>query len=123
MAMQDYFIPCYKLETKTVSDGLGGYETVEYIGIAFKGLPVKKGDTEQLVGALRGSAGTQFNFHCPSNVPLKKDDKIMYEEDGKNQYIRLSSEPHIIEYADRLEDVRGGNVQSHVDCEGLKWRE
>ena len=95
MAMQDYFIPCYKLETKTVSDGLGGFETVEYVGIAFNGLPVKKGDTEQLVGALRGSAYTQYNFHCPSNVPLKKDDRIMYEEDGEKRYIRLSSEPHI----------------------------
>lgn len=92
MAMQDYFYPCHKLESKTVSDGLGGYETVEYIGIEFMGLAVPKSTMEQLVGALRGSEQIQYNFHCGANVPLKKDDKVMFKMNGEDKYIRLSSE-------------------------------
>lgn len=91
MAMQDYFYKCNKLESKVVADGLGGYETVEYVGIEFKGLVVRKNSSEQLVGALRGSEQVQYTFHCPTNIPLVKDDKIMYEENGVKKYIRLSS--------------------------------
>ena len=72
MAMQDYFYTCHKLETKTVADGLGGYETVEYIGIEFMGLAVRRGVTEQLVGALRGNEEIQYTFHAPANVPLER---------------------------------------------------
>ena len=90
--MEDYFITCYKLETKTISDGLGGYETAENVGIDFQGLPVKKGEAEQLIGALRGNEQVQYNFHCGTEIPLKKDDKIMYVEKGEKRYIRLSSE-------------------------------
>lgn len=91
MAMQDYFYECKKLETKTVSDGLGGFETVEYLGIAFKGLAVRKGASEQLIGALRGNENTQYNFHCVAEIPLDKDDKIAFTQNGETVYIRLTS--------------------------------
>lgn len=89
--MRDYFYNCQKLESRTVSDGLGGYETVEYLGITFKGLAVRKGASEQLVGALRGNEATQYNFHCEANIPLEKDDKICFTENGEKIYIRLTS--------------------------------
>lgn len=95
MSMQDYFYPCHKLETKTVVDGLGGYETVEYIGIEFQGLAVKRSTTEQLVGALRGNEEVQYTFHCEANFPLKKDDKVMYVEKGETKYLRITSEADI----------------------------
>lgn len=95
MAMTDYFYECNKLETKTVADGLGGYETVEYVGIAFKGLAVKKGSQEQLIGALRGKENVQYIFHTFANVPLVKDDKIMYNEKGVSKFIRLTSSAEI----------------------------
>lgn len=91
MPMKDYFYKCNKLESKVVSDGLGGFETVEYVGIEFDGLAVKKGTSEQLIGALRGSEQVQYTFHCPVNIPLAKDDKIMYEEKGVKKYLRLTS--------------------------------
>lgn len=91
MAMTDYFYECNKLESKTVSDGLGGFETVEYVGIAFMGLAVRKNSTEQLVGALRGNEQTIYNFHCESKIPLEKDNKIVYTENGEKKYIRLTS--------------------------------
>lgn len=91
MSMQDYFYDCQKLETRIVSDGLGGYETVEYLGVTFKGLAVRKGANEQLVGALRGNENIQFTFHCEVGVPLEKDDKITYNENGETKYIRLTS--------------------------------
>lgn len=95
MAMTDYFYPCHKLESKTVSDGLGGYETVEYVGIEFMGLAVRRGATEQLIGALRGNEETQYTFHTYANVPLEKDNKVMYEERGETKYIRLTSSAHV----------------------------
>ena len=95
MAMQDYFYKCNKLESKVVADGLGGYETVEYIGIEFDGLAVKKGSSEQLIGALRGNEKIQYTFHTNSNVPLAKDDKVMYNEKGVDKYLRLTSNEDI----------------------------
>lgn len=91
MAMRDYFYNCTKLESRTVSDGLGGYETVEYLGIEFQGLAVRKGASEQLVGALRGNENTQYTFHCEAAMPLEKDDKIGFIEGGEQKYIRLTS--------------------------------
>lgn len=94
MAMQDYFITCYKIESQVVSDGLGGYETQEYVGINFKGLPVVKGSSEQLVGAVRGKEEKQYTFHTTDTMPLKKDDKVMFKTpDGNRQFIRLTSSP------------------------------
>ena len=92
MAMDDYFYLCNKLESVTVSDGLGGYKTVEYEGVEFKGLAVRKSSTEQLIGALRGQEEIQYTFHTYANVPLKKDDKIKFMEGGAARYIRLTSD-------------------------------
>lgn len=91
MAMTDYFRPCNILETKTVSDGLGGYEVVEYVGLEIEGLVARQSANEQLVGAIRGQEAIQYNFHTYASVPLDKDNKIMYTEDGKTKYIRLTS--------------------------------
>ena len=93
--MDDYFYKCNKLESVTVSDGLGGYKTVEYEGVEFKGLAVRKSSTEQLIGALRGQEETQYRFHTYANVPLKKDDKIKFMENGVAKYIRLTSDEQI----------------------------
>lgn len=94
MAMQDYFITCYKIESQVVSDGIGGYEVEEYLGINFKGLPIVKGSTEQIVGAIRGKEQKQYTFHTIDTMPLKKDDKVMYRTpDGVKHYIRLTSSP------------------------------
>lgn len=114
MAMTDYFITCHKIEQETASDGLGGYEIVEKIGIEFQGLPVKKGETEQIVGALRGSEETQYNFHCYANMPLKKDDVIMYEEYGERRFLRLSSE--VIKNTDESlqTDWKSYNAESYI---------
>lgn len=91
MAMTDYFYPCRKLESRVVSDGLGGFETVEYVGVEFEGLAVKRSSTEQLIGSLRGQENTQYVFHTYANVPLNKDDKIEYTEKGVKRYVRLTS--------------------------------
>ena len=93
--MDDYFYKCNKLESVTVSDGLGGYKTVEYEGVEFKGLAVRKSSTEQLIGALRGQEETQYRFNTYANVPLKKDDKIKFMENGVAKYIRLTSDEQI----------------------------
>ena len=91
MAMSDYFYKCNILESRVVSDGLGGFETVEYVGIEIMGLAVKGSVTEQAIGALRGGEEVQYRFHTYSSVPLKKDDKIMFTEAGVTKYIRLTS--------------------------------
>ena len=95
MAMDDYFYACNKLESVTVSDGLGGYKTVEYDGVEFKGLAVRKNSAEQLIGALRGQANEQYTFHTYANVPLKKDDKVKFMEGGVAKYIRLTSDEQL----------------------------
>lgn len=95
MAMDDYFYVCNKLESVTVSDGLGGFKTVEYEGVEFKGLAVRKGSSEQLIGALRGNEEVQYTFHTYANVPLKKDDKIKFVEGGQAKYIRLTSNEQV----------------------------
>lgn len=95
MAMDDYFYVCNKLESVTVSDGLGGFKTVEYEGVEFKGLAVRKGSSEQLIGALRGNEEVQYTFHTYANVPLKKDDKIKFIEGGQAKYIRLTSNEQV----------------------------
>ena len=76
----------------TVSDGLGGYKTVDYEGVECKGLAVRKSSAEQLIGALRGQEEVQYTFHTYANVPLKKDDKIKFMEGGAARYIRLTSD-------------------------------
>lgn len=91
MAMSDYFYKCNILESRVVSDGLGGFETVEYVGIEIMGLAVKGGVAEQAIGALRGGEEVQYTFHTYANVPLKKDDKIMFTEAGVTKYIGLTS--------------------------------
>ena len=93
--MDDYFYVCNKLESVTVSDGLGGFKTVEYEGVEFKGLAVRKGSSEQLIGALRGNEEVQYTFHTYANVPLKKDDKIKFIEGGQSKYIRLTSNEQV----------------------------
>ena len=95
MAMTDYFYPCKKIEEFMASDGLGGFETVEREGVEFMGLAVRLGVSEQLVGALRGSEETQYHFHTYTNVPLKKDDKVMWTENGAKKYLRLTSSAHV----------------------------
>lgn len=92
MAVKDYYVDCQKLESKVVEDGLGGFETVEYFGISFKGLPTKRGSSEQLIGALRGKESIQYFFSAPKTVPLNKDDKIAYFDNGKRKFIRLTDE-------------------------------
>ena len=92
MAMNDYFYNCNKVQNRVVSDGLGGYETVLYIGIEFKGLAVQRGSTEQLIGALRGGENILYNFHTVVNMPLKQNDIIRFSEGGKDKYIRLTGD-------------------------------
>lgn len=93
MAMKDMFYNVEKLEVRTVSDGLGGYEKIFYRGITFSGLAVRKTGNEQVVGALRGKENVQYTFHAPSNFPIDKDDIIAFVEPGatKERFIRISS--------------------------------
>ena len=93
MAMKDFFYDCEKLETRTVSDGLGGYEKVFYRGIVFKGLAVRKSGSEQIVGALRGEEKDQYTFHTAKTFPIAKDDVVAFTEPGSNEerYIRITS--------------------------------
>ena len=114
MAMQDYFYDCQKLETETVSDGFGGYETVEYLGVTFKGLCVIKGSSEQLIGALRGNENTQYTFHCGINVPLDKDNKVTYIEKGNREYLRLTSSAVINTDKSQQTDWKSYNAESYT---------
>ena len=119
MAMSDYFYKCNKIESKIVSDGLGGFETVEYIGIEFDGLVVRKGSNEQLVGALRGSEQVQYTFHCPANVPLVKDDKIRYSVGGEYRYIRLSSDGILNAAQSDQTDWKTYNAESYIPAKTI----
>ena len=114
MAMDDYFYLCNKLESVTVSDGLGGYKTVEYEGIEFKGLVVRKSSTEQLIGALRGQEEVQYTFHTYANVPLKKDDKIKFMEGGAARYIRLTSDEIINTEQSEQTDWKSYSAESYT---------
>ena len=114
MAMDDYFYLCNKLESVTVSDGLGGYKTVEYEGIEFKGLAVRKSSTEQLIGALRGQEEVQYTFHTYANVPLKKDDKIKFMEGGAARYIRLTSDEIINTEQSEQTDWKSYSAESYT---------
>lgn len=114
MAMDDYFYKCNKLESVTVSDGLGGYKTVEYEGIEFKGLAVRKNSTEQLIGALRGQEEIQYTFHTYANVPLKKDDKIKFMEGGVAKYIRLTSDEIINTEQSEQTDWKSYSAESYT---------
>ena len=114
MAMDDYFYKCNKLESVTVSDGLGGFKTVEYEGIEFKGLAVRKNSTEQLIGALRGQEEIQYTFHTYANVPLKKDDKIKFMEGGAAKYIRLTSDEIINAEQSEQTDWKSYSAESYT---------
>ena len=114
MAMDDYFYQCNKLESVTISDGLGGFKTVEYEGIEFKGLAVRKSSTEQLIGALRGQEEIQYTFHTYANVPLKKDDKIKFMEGGVAKYIRLTSDEIINTEQSEQTDWKSYSAESYT---------
>src|SRR5699024_8077028 len=114
MAMDDYFYVCNKLESVTVSDGLGGFKTVEYEGIEFKGLAVRKSSTEQLIAALRGHEEIQYTFHTYANVPLKKDDKIKFMEGGVAKYIRLTSDEIINTEQSEQTDWKSYSAESYT---------
>lgn len=114
MAMDDYFYKCNKLESVTVSDGLGGYKTIEYEGIEFKGLAVRKNSTEQLIGALRGQEEIQYTFHTYANVPLKKDDKVKFMEGGVAKYIRLTSDEVINTEQSQQTDWKSYSAESYT---------
>ena len=114
MAMDDYFYACNKLESVTVSDGLGGYKTVEYDGVEFKGLAVRKSSAEQLIGALRGQEEVQYTFHTYANVPLKKDDKIKFMEGGVAKYIRLTSDEIIKTEQSEQTDWKSYSAESYT---------
>lgn len=114
MAMSDYFYKCNILESRVVSDRLGGFETVEYVGIEIMGLAVKGGITEQAVGALRGSEEAQYTFHTYSSVPLKKDDKIMFTEAGVTKYIRLTSNETINTERSAQTEWKSYSAESYV---------
>lgn len=114
MAMTDFFYPCWKIESKTVSDGLGGFETVEYLGVEFMGLAVKKGTTEQLIGALRGQENVQYTFHTYANMPLEKDSKIMYVEKGEKKYVRLTSNADINTEQSTQTDWKSYSAESYT---------
>ena len=114
MAMDDYFYVCNKLESVTVSDGLGGYKNVEYEGVEFKGLAVRKSSTEQLIGALRGQEEIQYTFHTYANVPLKKDDKIKFMEGGAARYIRLTSDEIINTEQSEQTDWKSYSAESYT---------
>ena len=114
MAMDDYFYVCNKLESVTVSDGLGGFKTIEYEGIEFKGLAVRKSSTEQLIGALRGQEEIQYTFHTYANVPLKKDDKIKFMEGGVAKYIRLMSDEIINTEQSEQTDWKSYSAESYT---------
>lgn len=114
MAMDNYFYKCNKLESVTVSDGLGGYKNVEYEGVEFKGLAVRKSSTEQLIGALRGQEEIQYTFHTYANVPLKKDDKIKFMEGGAARYIRLTSDEIINTEQSEQTDWKSYSAESYT---------
>ena len=114
MAMDDYFYKCNKLESVVVSDGLGGFKTVEYNGVEFKGLAVRKSSAEQLIGALRGQEEVQYTFHTYANVPLKKDDKIKFMEGGAPKYIRLTSEEQINTEQSEQTDWKSYSAESYT---------
>lgn len=112
--MDNYFYKCNKLESVTVSDGLGGYKNVEYEGVEFKGLAVRKSSTEQLIGALRGQEEIQYTFHTYANVPLKKDDKIKFMEGGAARYIRLTSDEIINTEQSEQTDWKSYSAESYT---------
>ena len=114
MAMDDYFYKCNKLESVTVSDGLGGYKNVEYEGVEFKGPAVRKSSTEQLIGALRGQEEIQYTFHTYANVPLKEDDKIKFMEGGVARYIRLTSDEIINTEQSEQTDWKSYSAESYT---------
>lgn len=78
MALQDYWHDCWVVERRIIADGLGGYETVESIGVQFRGLATKKSSQEQLIGAVRGNVNVQYNFSTVENMPIDKDSTIMF---------------------------------------------
>ena len=112
--MDEYCYGYNKLESVTVSDGLGGFKTVEYEGIEFKGLAVRKSSAEQLIGALRGQEEVQYTFHTYANVPLKKDDKIKFMEGGAARYIRLTSDEIINTEQSEQTDWKSYSAESYT---------
>ena len=114
MAMDDYFYKCNKLESVTVSNGLGGFKTVEYDGVEFKGLAVRKSSAEQLIGALRGQEEIQYTFHTYANVPLKKDDKVKFMEGGVAKYIRLTSNEQVNTEQSEQTDWKSYSAESYT---------
>lgn len=93
--MTDFFYDCRKIEKRTVSDGIGGYETAYYYGITFKGLATNLSSQEKIVGALRGKEQTQNIFYAEVNFPLQKDDIVSYVEptdpEQREKFVRLTS--------------------------------
>nr|DAR01547.1 MAG TPA: head closure knob [Caudoviricetes sp.] len=94
MALQDYWHDCWVVERRIIADGLGGYETVESIGVQFRGLATKKSSQEQLIGAVRGNINAQYNFSTVENMPIDKDSTIMFIDrlTRKKTYLRLTSD-------------------------------
>ena len=92
--LKDFFKKINFLEHKRIPDGFGGWVTRWEVGAEFEGLVTLASDVTQNTEALRGNLSKQYKVSTPTNVPLKKGDKIAFDFFGNNEleYAELTND-------------------------------
>lgn len=104
MALEDYYKKLNFVEYSRIPDGFGGWKGQWSVGAEFDGLITLASDTVQNTEALRGNLKKQYKLSVPTNVPLKKGDKIAFDFLSKGQ----------IEYAEITNDGTIPPTQSNA---------
>ena len=79
---EKFYTDLVMIDKKTVSDGLGGFETSFVEGASFKGSVVTKATTEQRQAESQIGQAT-YTVTVPSNVKLEYNNLFKRVEDGK----------------------------------------
>lgn len=90
--LKDYYKDIYFLEVSRTPDGFGGWSYTWTVGASFKGLVTLSSDTVQNTEALRGNLKKQYNVSAPIGTPLKKGDKIKFDENGETEYAEITND-------------------------------
>ena len=83
----------HHIEEHEVPDGTGGFDTVYVIGDSFQGTCVRSSEQEQQTAGVRGDTEEQYSLTVPKDEPVKRNDILMFEDDGEQIFLRVKTRP------------------------------
>lgn len=90
MAFDDYWRDVHFVDKSRRPDGTGGFEYVYVIGDVFRASVVKSDAQEQIIAGIREEKGVRYTFSTTKNIPLDKNDMVMFvNNDGEQVFLRL----------------------------------